>query len=262
MTRIWNKIFGHCAVLITLGSAAFAQDSLPPETIQIGLSTDTIGIGADFGGANLTIFGALTEADPLIQRQGRYDIVVVLEGPEVPLVLHRKGRVLGMWMNTASQAYEQVPLSYIASSTRAIQDITDKKTFSQLSLGLEALAFESNRYQTRRDEEFSTALKEINKKSGRYSDDSGVVEFISPNLFRATLKLPANVPVGKHKARAFLFRNGTFIKESSTGLQIEKAGFEQQLFVFAHENSAFYGFGAVGIAMLIGWLGRVIFRKD
>jgi uncharacterized protein (TIGR02186 family) len=247
---------------LVLCTSALAQKELPPESIQIGLSTDTIGIGADFSGANITIFGALTGADPLVQRQGRYDIIVVLEGPEVPLILHRKSRVLGMWMNTDSQRFEQVPLSYIASATRKIQDITDKKTFKQLSLGIEALAFESNRYQALRDAEFSNALKALNRKSGRYSDASGTVEFISPNLFRATLSLPANVPVGKHKARAYLFRNGAFLKESSTGLQIKKAGFEQELVIFSQTNSALYGLGAITIAMLIGWLGRVIFRKD
>jgi uncharacterized protein (TIGR02186 family) len=241
---------------------ANAQQELPPEAIQIGLSTDTIGIGADFSGADITIFGAMTGADPLVQRQGRYDIIVVLEGPETPLTLHRKSRVLGMWMNTDSQRFDQVPLSYIASSTRKIQDITDKKTFKQLSLGIEALAFESNRYQAMRDTEFSDALKQINRKSGRYSDESGTVEFISPNLFRASLKLPANVPVGKHKARAFLFRNGAFIKENSTGLQIEKIGFEQRLVIFSQQYSALYGLGAITIAMLIGWLGRAIFRRD
>ncbi len=244
------------------GAPSFAQKELPVESIQIGLSTDTIGIGADFSGADITIFGALTGADPLVQRQGRYDIIVVLEGPEVPLTLHRKNRVLGMWMNTDSQRFDQVPLSYIASSTRRIQDITDKKTFKQLSLGIEALAFESNRYQALRDAEFSNAFKELSRKSGRYSDASGTVEFISPNLFRASLTLPANVPVGKHKARAFLFRNGAFIKESSTGLQIEKAGFEQELVIFSRKNAALYGLGAIFAAMLIGWLGRVVFRKD
>jgi uncharacterized protein (TIGR02186 family) len=260
--RKLTNIVQVLSVSFLIAVNAQAQPTLPGETIQIGLSTDIIGIGAEFSGADITIFGALTGTDPLVQRQGRYDIIVVLEGPEVPIVLHRKSRVLGMWMNTDSQRFEQVPLSYIASSTRKIQDITDKKTFKQLSLGIEALSFESNRYQARRDEEFSVALKQLNRKSGRYSDESGTVEFISPNLFRATMQLPANVPVGKHRARAFLFRNGAFIKESSTGLQIEKAGFEQQLVIFSQQRSALYGLGAIAIAMLIGWLGRVIFRKD
>ena len=46
------------------------------------------------------------------------------------------------------------------------------------------------------------------------------MQFLSQNLFRATLTLAPNVPVGTHKARAFLFRNGVFVKENSAQLAI------------------------------------------
>lgn len=232
------------------------------ETLQIGLSTDTVGIGSDFAGQPLTIFGALTNLDTQIQRQGRYDIVVVLQGPEAPITVHRKSRVMGMWMNTSSQQFDLVPESYLLTATRQIQDITDRKTFEQLSLGINGLVFEASRFRQAYTEEFVTAVKDINKKNGRYSDGHGVVEFISPNLFRATLELPANVPIGKHKARAFLFKNGAFIRESSADLQIQKAGIEQQMFNFAHEQSALYGLIAIIIAMSIGWLGKLVFARD
>jgi len=38
----------------------------------------------------------------------------------------------------------------------------------------------------------------------------GGVEFLSQSLFRASLPLSPSVPVGTHKARAFLFKNGVF----------------------------------------------------
>jgi uncharacterized protein (TIGR02186 family) len=240
---------------------ATPQVALPQETIQIGLSTDMIAITSNFTGTALTIFGALTNVDPLIQRQGRYDLVVVLEGPEVPLVLRRKSRVFGMWLNTASEPFELVPLSYIASSTRKMQDITDRQTFAQMSIGVDSLNLHAGRPKNTRAIEFSNALKELNKETGLYVQDSGTVEFISPNLFRATLQLPANIPVGKHKARAFLFRNGTFVRESSSNLQIEKAGIEQTIYIAAYQNSVWYGLGSIALAMTIGWLGNAVFRK-
>ncbi len=241
---------------------ALAQGELPQELIQIGLSTDTIAITSGFSGADLTIFGAVTNTDPQVQRLGRYDIIVVLEGPETPMVVREKTRVFGMWLNTRSADFDVVPLSYIASSTRKMRDITDNESFKKLSLGIENLLLDTGRAKTEIAGEFADALKDINRKSGRYSEDSGLVEFISPNLFRATLRLPTNVPIGKHKARAFLFRNGAFIKESSAGLQIEKAGIEQNVYRFAHEHSFVYGLLAIALAIITGWLGRVIFRKD
>ncbi len=261
--RTASRFFCGVFVLLGLmsGTVCAQQAPLPTETIQIGLSTDAIAIRSNFSGTALTIFGALTNTDPLIQRQGRYDIVVVLEGPEVPLVLRRKSRVFGMWLNTASEEFDLAPLSYVATSTRTMQDITDQQTFAQLSLGIENLSLRSSRAKTARAQEFSAAFKELNKNSGLYSENAGSVEFISPNLFRATLQLPANIPIGKHKARAFLFRNGTFIRESSAPLQIEKAGFEETVYAVAYQQSVWYGLAAICLAMTIGWLGNAVFRR-
>ncbi len=88
------------------------------------------------------------------------------------------------------------------------------------------------------------------------------MQFLSQNLFRATVRLAPNVPVGTHKARAFLFKSGLFIKESSAQLEIRKSGFEQSIFRIAHNYSFLYGVFAISLAMLTGWLGRLIFRKD
>jgi len=70
---------------LALGAALPAHAQTPhEESIQIGLSTDKIAITAGFSGADLTIFGALEDADPLIARQGRYDVVVVPGGGKEP----------------------------------------------------------------------------------------------------------------------------------------------------------------------------------
>src|SRR5690242_4968038 len=93
------------AALLTAAPAPAQQPTQDPnpETIQIGLSTDRVAITADFSGADLTIFGSVENADPLVSRQGRYDVIVVLEGPARPVVVRRKDRVLGMWINMDSE---------------------------------------------------------------------------------------------------------------------------------------------------------------
>ena len=90
----------------------------------------------------------------------------------------------------------------------------------------------------------------------------GGVEFLSQSLFRASLPLSPSVPVGTHKARAFLFKNGVFIKESSAQLSIVKSGFEQTIYRFSTNHGFSFGILAVALAMVTGWLGRIVFRKD
>lgn len=250
--------------------SARAQEAQPPaasiaqpESIQIGLSTDHVRITADFSGADLTIFGSVDNADPAMARQGRYDVVVVLEGPARPIVVRRKDRVLGMWINTEAETFVNVPMSYSVATTRVYQDIADPDSYRRLSLGANNIYLEpANRDDPLTVSEFTTALRARKTVSGLYSERMGDVQFLSQTLFRATLTLPPNVPVGTHKARAFLFKNGVFVKETSAQLSIRKSGFEQTLFRLATNHGTFFGFVAVALAVVMGWGGRVLFRKD
>ena len=235
-----RKAFATAIFLSLLAAAVPAKAQSPlPEGIQIGLSTDNVSITAGFSGADLTIFGSLENPDPLVARQNRYDVIVVLEGPPRPVVVRRKDRVLGVWVNLDSETFENVPMSYSVATTRPLQDITEPNSYKQLSLGA------SNIYMQPADagdspatiEEFTAALRERKAATGLYSENVGGVQFLSQNLFRATVRLAPNVPVGTHKARAFLFKSGLFIKESSAQLEIRKSGFEQSVFRVAHEYS-------------------------
>ncbi len=253
--------------VLIASSPVHAQDPAEPpprESIDIGLSTDTITITSDFSGADLTIFGAVENTDPLVMRQGRYDIVVVLEGPARPITVRKKERVFGIWINTQSVDFENVPTSYLVSTTRALQDITDDRTYQQLALGVNHIFLQPANAGDKAEKlaEFSQALRTTKKQKGLYGERVGGVTFLSNTLFRASLALPASVPLGTHKARAFLFKNSKFIDETSAQLHIAKSGFEQSVYTTAHKYSLLYGIFAVVLAVITGWLGRIIFKRD
>jgi uncharacterized protein (TIGR02186 family) len=257
--------FTAAAFLSLMLSAAPAKAQTPlAEGIQIGLSTDNVSITAGFSGADLTIFGSLENPDPLVARQGRYDVIVVLEGPPRPVVVRRKDRILGVWVNLESETFENVPMSYSVATTRPMQDITEPNSYKQLSLGASSLYMQPADASDNPApiEEFTKALRERKAATGLYSENVGGVQFLSQNLFRATVRLAPNVPVGTHKARAFLFKSGVFIKESSAQLEIRKSGFEQSIFRVAHNYSFLYGIFAILLALVTGWLGRLVFRRD
>jgi uncharacterized protein (TIGR02186 family) len=253
------------AVLMALTGGVKAQQPANPETIEIGLSTDHVMITAGFSGTDLTIFGAVDNADPLVSRQGRYDVIVVLEGPARPVVVREKERVLGVWINLDYYKFLNIPTSYSVATTRPFQDITGPSNYKQLSLGAANIYLQPSGEDFRSAatiERFTAALRELKQTTGLYTQRIGGVEFLSQNLFRATLRVSPNVPVGTHKARAFLFKSGVFVRETSAQLAILKSGFEQRVFDVAHQYSLLYGVFAVCLAMLTGWLGRIVFRKD
>ncbi len=263
MNRICTLILMVCVSAIAATQIARAQ-AKDPESIRIGLSADTISITSDFTGADLTIFGSVNNADPQLAREGRYDVIVVLEGPPRAVVVRRKQRVFGMWINTQSETFSNVPASYSVALTRPPQDIADPKTYKQLSLGIDNVYMQplDTTAEGSTIKEFTAALRERKKATALYSERPGGVQFLSQTLFRASVTLARDVPVGTHTARAFLFRNGVFVAQTHATLVILKGGFERSIYEAAHDYSFIYGLVCVALAMLTGWLGRVIFRRD
>ncbi|MBT9372013.1 TIGR02186 family protein [Rhizobium sp. CSW-27] len=234
------------------------------EGLEIGTSTSEIAITSDFRGADLTVFGALTNADELFLAIGQYDVVVTLEGPRDAATVRRKERVFGIWMNTQSVTFEQVPESYSMASTRPVEDIQGPTSLTRMGVGLDHLALSPIGYvgNALAVADFREAYRRLKLSSGLYQRDSAGVRFVSPSLFRATLRLPANVPDGVHVAHAYLFKSGELILQRELPLRVVKTGLEQTITDAAHQQPLAYGLVCVLVALVTGWGASVLFRKD
>ena len=216
----------------TLGTNPADKDKLhPPETIEIGMSTNEIAIASDFPGADLTIFGTLTNTDAFLQQIGQYDIIVTLEGPKVETTVRRKEKVFGIWINTQQMTFSEVPQSYSMTSTRVIKDITTQQVLNTLNVGIDHIRLFAANYIGDIDalDDFREAFRRQMLDSGLYQSNPGGVRFVSPSLFKATLRLPANVPNGVHTVHAYLFKSGVFLMETKLPLRVVKTGLEQSL---------------------------------
>ena len=244
-----------------LASPAARADN---ERLDIGISTNEIAITSDFAGADLTVFGALDNADPLLLKLGQYDIIVALEGPARETIVRKKDRVFGIWINRYSMSFEPTPASYSLSSTLPVDRIAPQIELSGRTIGVEHILLTptGNVGDGSRVPEFREALVRLRIEDGIYQSEPVGVEFVSSSLFRATLRLPANIPVGEHKLRAFLFKSNEFVMERDLRLRVVKTGIEQFVYELAHQQAFLYGVLAVVLAMVTGWLGSVVFRKD
>jgi len=88
------------------------------------------------------------------------------------------------------------------------------------------------------------------------------VTFLTPTLFRATIPIPAEVPIGSYDINLKLFADGQNIAQASTAFEIVKVGFELFVFSSAQSNGVLYGLATVMLALLTGWLASVVFRRD
>ncbi|KQV84019.1 TIGR02186 family protein [Rhizobium sp. Root1220] len=257
--------------LLLLPKLAEAQMMLPDqatqgtgERLEIGTSTSEIAITSDFHGADLTVFGAVANTDSLLLAIGQYDVIVVLEGPREDATVRRKERVFGIWINTRSMTFETVPHSYSMSSSRMLDDITTPLDLTDQGIGIDHIPLTPVGFVGNASNlgEFRQAFRRLQEKGGLYDRDPSGVRFVSSNLFKASLRLPANIPNGVHTVRAYLFKSGKFITEKSLPLRVIKTGIEQTITDAAHEQPIAYGLFSVFLALVTGWGASVVFRKD
>src|SRR4029077_14370893 len=88
------------------------------------------------------------------------------------------------------------------------------------------------------------------------------VTFTGRSLFRSTIALPANVPVGPLVARTYLFRNGKVLSAHIARVTLERAGIERVVHTFAFRYPATYGLLAVVLAGVLGLIASAYFRRE
>ena len=167
-------------------------------------------------------------------------------------------------MNTDSMTFEQVPESYSLASTREIDAIDEAPSLNSIGVGINHLALTPTGYlgNAVNLSEFREAYRRLKLSSGLYQRDTSGVRFVSSSLFRASLRLPANIPDGVHTVRAYLFKGGELIFDRELPLRVVKTGIEQAITDAARNRPIAYGFLCVLIAVITGWGASLVFRKE
>jgi len=259
-----------------IASFAVAQER-EKSSIQMGLSDEVIEISSSFDGTDIIVFGSIESPNPALVSesqmlgQGRYDVVVVLSGPTEEVTVRRKEKILGIWANGASVKFGDVPSSYAYATTRPLYEIAEAADVKILQIGLENLSVVPREIEEVEggpdsgetlQRVFRESLARLKIDQDLFLENIGGVQFLSPTLFKAELPIPANVPIGEHTARVFLFADGKFLDAQFETIVVRKIGFEQFTYELAHSNGLLYGIIAVFVAMFTGWFASVVFRKD
>jgi uncharacterized protein (TIGR02186 family) len=285
-----------CAtVLLALPQAALAQGfqrTLPPvqmgprqppvaqppqdpvETVEADVSTRSVEVTTGFTGHEILVFGAIDNSQQPENRgqdqsgSSYYDVVVVVEGTPYPVVVRRKSDVAGVWINTSSVLFASVPSYYAIASTRPIDQIAGPAVLERNSIGFahikmtpgSGIKWKLSDYEL---SGFRAAVIRLKQAEHLYVVEAkDGVTFTGRSLFRSTIALPANVPVGPLVARTYLFRNGEVLSAHIARVTLERKGIERVLHDFAFRYPFTYGMIAVILAVLAGLLGTAFFRRE
>ena len=239
------------ALALAIGGLAMPT-ALRAEPLVADLTSHLIGITGGFTGTSVVLFGAT---------DGPGDIVVVVRGPDHDIVVRRKRRVAGIWVNSKEEAFGDVPSFYSIASSRPLDGIATPGVLAFQQLGLDNVRLTPTRGPMRdEDVPFRDALIRSQQRENLFGTGTGKVEFLGDRLFRTTLAFPSNVPVGTYLVDVFLIRNKAVVAGQTTPLVISKIGVDAEVYDLADRQAAIYGVVAVVAAMMAGWLGSIPFR--
>ena len=121
-------------LMMALGLAMLPAGAAPQaQSLVADLSHHLIAITTGFVGIQVVAFG--------VAESGR-DVIVTVQGPREELVVRRKSRVAGVWINRDRLAFALVPAYYAVASTGPLEQIARPAVLAQLEIGTAYLDLE------------------------------------------------------------------------------------------------------------------------
>lgn len=241
----------------TLLGAARAED------LVVTLSTREIAITSTYTGAEITVFGLIERDARTIARSGNYDIVGTVQGPSGEVIIQRKDQFGPIWLTESRRRYAKIPLFFSTLSARPLAEITDETTRARLKLGLEYFLTEPRTSDSEgSDFAYRNALLRLRREEGALTQDEKAVTMIRPNLFSAKIDLPAKAPTGLYVVNLSVLSEGVPLKTVQAGFVVRKVGFDAFVANAARFNPWSYAILTVIMAILLGWIANIAFRRD
>ncbi len=250
------------AIVLLAGGVMLAA----AERLVVSLSNHRVAVTSSFVGEDLVLFGTVEPDAGKTGLRSAYDLVVTVTGPRETLRTRRKQRVLGIWVNADSREFVRVPSYLTVLSNRRVDEIASQDVLRRLQVGLDNILLPQrigpDIADTVRDDPFRTAFVRLEIQQGLYRESGSAVTFLTPTVFRAAIPLPAAVPTGNYAIDVKLFADGALVARTNSALEVTKAGFEQYVADAARDHGLLYGLLTALMALIIGWFGSVVFRRD
>jgi len=256
----------NAARLLIALAAPFLLGAAKPVLVP-DISARQVQIRYSFAGAQLLLFGAIAYPDGRAPKRPP-DIAVVLRGPVQPILIREKQKIAGIWMNADSSRFRSAPSFYAVASSRPIRDLVDERTASIYELGIHNLQLSpGGGALPDKERRFEAGLIDLRRRDGLYSESPHGVEITDGILYRATITIPSQVPVGTYTAETFLIdspapdSSARVLAAATRDIQINKSGFERDVALAARRQRFLYGLACVLLSLGLGWAAAVAFQR-
>lgn len=229
------------------------------EDVVLGLSKDSVAITANFDGSDILVFGAVKRETAIPKTP--LQVIVTIAGPYKPIVVRRKAKRFGIWINTESAKIEAAPSFYAVATSAPWGDVITKSQDEAHQVSVtRAIEARQTAPQNADQERFTQAVIRIRTDENLYQILENKVSIDQQTLFRASIEMPANLTEGSYDTRILLTREGKVISTFNTEIEVRKVGLERFLFNLSREQPLIYGLLSLAIAIFAGWGASGLFN--
>jgi uncharacterized protein (TIGR02186 family) len=265
MTRASARHALAACVLAALLSAACVA-SARAERLIASLSSHIVQITSIFTGVELVLFGTVENEPGAEPRKTPYDLVATVTGPRQTLVTRRKERLFGIWVNAESRNFVEVPSYLQVLATRPFESIANAETLRRQQIGIADILLPEQIGPDLADvipsDRFRQAFVRIKRDRNLYGEITNGVTFLTPILYRASIFVPAEAPVGNYEVDVKLFADGAVIARTNSAFEIVTVGVERFIANAAVDYGLAYGVATAMMAVMTGWFASIVFRRD
>lgn len=228
------------------------------EEVVAKLSQTEVAISTSFSGSEIFVYGAIRQDylsdEPL-------DVIVTIKGPSEPVIVRRKQRQLGVWVNGPGIEVDAAPSLYAIATTGPLYEVIShvEDLIHNVALDQAVLLIGDPQYD-RYPEDHRRALIRLRHEQGLYFRSIGGVEVTQGTLFETSLALPGRIVEGDYKARVLLLRDREVIDVFEDTIFVRRVGIERWVYNMSQERPALYGLMSIALALVAGWTASTIFR--
>ena len=234
-------------ILSLLAWPAMAED------VVLGLSSDKVSITTSFNGSQILIFGAVKRETAIIE-DPPLEVVLTVAGPSEPVMVRRKARRAGIWVNSDAVEVDRAPSFYAVASSGPLREVLSATENLRHDITIDRAIRSVGAPAGITDApNFTTALVRIRTNAGLYQRLEGAVAIDEHTLFRSSISMPANLTEGSYVTRIFLTRSGEVVSQYETLIEVRKVGLERWLFNLPRDRAMIYGLMSLAVAVAAGW---------
>ena len=243
-----NIFINSFLFLIFVSTNTFAKET------YFDLSQNEIMIETNFDGKEIIIFGLLED---------NHDTILTIKGPKKKLKLQKKDRYFGVWFNTKRITYSNVPNIFFLASSNKIENILPESKLIQENLSFDGILRNKNYNQNFAFENDQDIWIEnfIRIKKDKLFYSKFEMKKFKDKLFQTSVFFPATTTPGNYTVSVYHVRNNTIMSKEDKIIKVKKSGIGNEIYKFANNNSAAYGFFTIVFAILSGLIAATLFRR-